>query len=187
MPKVDRRIRKTKEAIQIALMELLGEKEFEHITIHDISAKADLNRGTLYLHYADKYDLLEQSIHDHLTRMLDYCILSDVDERGTDFVGSPLPLFQYLEDQFLFFSSMLHNKGIDCFKERLASMVRSGLTERFKHRELHGEAKQEVTIEFLTNAFVGVVEWWVKNNMPYPPQEMANQVRAIFETNLSPR
>ncbi|MBM7694865.1 hypothetical protein JOC77_004344 [Peribacillus deserti] len=28
----------------------------------------------------------------------------------------------------------------------------------------------------IANAFVGVVEWWLKNGMPYRPQEMTEKV-----------
>ncbi|MBO7743093.1 TetR/AcrR family transcriptional regulator [Paenibacillus sp. MWE-103] len=66
MTKVDRRIIKTREAINKALIELMSEKSFENITINDIAEKANLNRGTLYLHYTDKYDLLDKCIKDHL-------------------------------------------------------------------------------------------------------------------------
>jgi hypothetical protein len=33
----------------------------------------------------------------------------------------------------------------------------------------------------MVSAFVGVVEWWIKNNMPHAPQFMAQQVWNIFE------
>lgn len=60
MSKVDRRITKSQEAIKIALIELMTEKSFDHITIKEISERANVNRGTIYLHYLDKFDLLEK-------------------------------------------------------------------------------------------------------------------------------
>ncbi|MDW8565757.1 TetR/AcrR family transcriptional regulator C-terminal domain-containing protein [Staphylococcus shinii] len=54
----DRRVRKTKKAIKQAFIKLLAEKELERITIQDITTLADINRGTFYLHYEDKYILL---------------------------------------------------------------------------------------------------------------------------------
>jgi AcrR family transcriptional regulator len=64
--KIDRRILKTKEAINKAFLELFSDKEFEQITINDIADRANVNRGTIYLHYTDKYDLLNKCIDDHL-------------------------------------------------------------------------------------------------------------------------
>ncbi|MDN6843038.1 MAG: TetR/AcrR family transcriptional regulator, partial [Staphylococcus equorum] len=54
----DRRVRKTKTAIKNAFIQLLEEKDLEKITIQNITQLADVNRGTFYLHYEDKYILL---------------------------------------------------------------------------------------------------------------------------------
>ncbi|MNC17857.1 Bacterial regulatory protein, tetR family [compost metagenome] len=51
MSKVDRRIGKTQEAIKNAVIELMSEKNFDDITIQDISDRANVSRGTIYLHY----------------------------------------------------------------------------------------------------------------------------------------
>lgn len=59
--KKDRRVKRTKKMIRDALSELMKNKTFEEISVTDITTKADINRGTFYLHYEDKYDLLEQS------------------------------------------------------------------------------------------------------------------------------
>ncbi|WP_277408505.1 TetR/AcrR family transcriptional regulator [Lacrimispora xylanisolvens] len=59
---MDRRIKKTRQLIMDTFIDLLSEKEFEKITINDIAERADINRGTVYLHYMDKYDLLDKCI-----------------------------------------------------------------------------------------------------------------------------
>ena len=54
--KEDRRIRRTKKLLKQALAQLMDEKEFKDITVRDITERADLNRGTFYLHYRDVYE-----------------------------------------------------------------------------------------------------------------------------------
>jgi AcrR family transcriptional regulator len=44
MPRVDRRIRKTREAINKAFIELMAERDFDKITINDIAERANMNR-----------------------------------------------------------------------------------------------------------------------------------------------
>ena len=56
----DRRAIKTRKALANALAELLTEKELHKITVQEICDKAELNRGTLYRHYLDVYDLYEK-------------------------------------------------------------------------------------------------------------------------------
>lgn len=58
--KVDRRVRKTKRQLRLALTKLLQEKPIKDITVREIADMVDINRGTFYLHYKDVYDMLEQ-------------------------------------------------------------------------------------------------------------------------------
>ncbi|MEJ9163421.1 TetR/AcrR family transcriptional regulator, partial [Paenibacillus graminis] len=51
---------KTKYLIQKSFLQVLEKKKFELTTIGDITKIAQINRGTFYLHYSDKFDLLNQ-------------------------------------------------------------------------------------------------------------------------------
>ena len=53
----DRRIRKSKKALQEALIRLLSKKSIGEITIKELTDEADVHRGTFYHHYADAMDL----------------------------------------------------------------------------------------------------------------------------------
>jgi len=53
---------KTQKNIEQALIVLLNQKSFRSITIADICEEALTSRSTFYLHYLDKYDLLEKII-----------------------------------------------------------------------------------------------------------------------------
>ena len=55
---VDRRVRKTKRQLRLALMKLMAEKSVKDISVRELAAIADINRGTFYIHYKDVYDLL---------------------------------------------------------------------------------------------------------------------------------
>src|SRR5258708_32546693 len=68
----DPRIRRTRDLLQQALGKLLKKKEFEEISVQDITEAATLNRATFYDHYNDKFALLECMVgtqfHDLLTK-----------------------------------------------------------------------------------------------------------------------
>ena len=70
-PKLDPRVKRTRKLLQQSFAELLAEKDFHSITVHDIAERAELNRATFYLHFADKYALLGQSVRDALTERLE--------------------------------------------------------------------------------------------------------------------
>ncbi|WP_105994713.1 TetR/AcrR family transcriptional regulator [Staphylococcus simulans] len=65
----DRRVRKTRNAIKNAFIQLLKEKDLDKITISDISNAADINRGTFYLHYEDKYILLTSMENEYVEEL----------------------------------------------------------------------------------------------------------------------
>lgn len=70
-PKVDPRVRRTRQVLQQAMNELLKEKDFTEVSVQDITARADVNRATFYKHFLDKYDLLNTVIRDRLQTLLD--------------------------------------------------------------------------------------------------------------------
>jgi AcrR family transcriptional regulator len=61
-PKLDPRVRRTRQWLREALEGLLAEKSFEAITVQDIAARAGVNRVTFYAHFADKYALLAYTL-----------------------------------------------------------------------------------------------------------------------------
>ncbi|MFT8967011.1 TetR/AcrR family transcriptional regulator [Leuconostoc suionicum] len=53
---------KTKKNIEMAFVTLLNERNFKSITVDEICKQAMTSRSTFYLHYLDKYDLLNQLV-----------------------------------------------------------------------------------------------------------------------------
>ena len=74
---MDRRQQKTRAAILQACIDLLKEKDFRHITVGDIAKRADINRGTFYLHFTDKYDMLD-SFENEMAEKIERVIVENV-------------------------------------------------------------------------------------------------------------
>ncbi|WP_134704433.1 TetR/AcrR family transcriptional regulator [Ammoniphilus sp. YIM 78166] len=178
MAKVDRRILKSQEAIKNALIGLMAEKSFNDITIQDIADKANVNRGTIYLHYLDKFDLLDKIMEEHINNMRNFCESAS----EMDFIESTVHCMEYFESNYLFFSTMLASEGAPYFRSRFLQFN----IEEFKNDVDITKGKnvghnEEVLFQFIANAYVGLVEWWLKNGMPYPPRVMAEQVGDLLE------
>lgn len=56
------RTTRTRESIFEALFELMEEKDFDKITIQNLTERAQINRATFYAHFQDKYELLDEII-----------------------------------------------------------------------------------------------------------------------------
>ena len=65
--KTDRRTRYTRQAIKDILLEELKTRPYSKITVTEICKKAEMNRGTFYLHYYDIDDVLNDILEDFLS------------------------------------------------------------------------------------------------------------------------
>lgn len=169
-----KRIQKSRQAINDAFIRLMSEKEFESITINQIAAEANVNRGTVYLHFDDKYDLREQCIAAEINQLLRHCM------SGSDLVHLPsktalLHTFEYLEQHASFYSLMLKSKGSRVFRNQMETMFRKSLIEHLDSINLDQDRNRDITVQFLISASVGLLEWWIIRSMPYPPSVMVEQ------------
>ncbi|MED2974565.1 TetR/AcrR family transcriptional regulator C-terminal domain-containing protein [Fictibacillus sp. B-59209] len=178
MAKVDRRVARTQDAIKTAFLELMSEKNFDSITIQDISDRANVNRATVYLHYLDKYDLLDKIIEEHIQNMASLC----EEDADMEWIEATVHCMEYLKSNYLFFSTMLTTEGAQYFRSRF---VQYNMEEFKKEVDIttgkNLGQNEEIVAEFVANAYVGVVEWWIKNGMPYSSEEMAEKVGDLLE------
>lgn len=178
MSKVDRRILKTQEALKKAVIELMSEKNFDDITIQDLSDRANVSRGTIYLHYLDKYDLLDKLIENHISELRKLCNVGD----ELDLISAAVIWTEYLESNFSFFSMMLASKGAPYFRNRFLDF----LTEEFRSeldvtKGKNQGLEEDLIVRFVASAYVGVIEWWFTNKKPIPHQALAEQLVALLE------
>lgn len=64
--KLDPRVIRTRHSIISAFIDLSEKKDFEDITVKDITEKAMVNRATFYNHFLDKYDLMEKALNEEV-------------------------------------------------------------------------------------------------------------------------
>lgn len=178
MPKVDRRILKSQEAIKKALIELMSKKNFDHITIQEIADTADVNRTTVYFHYMDKYDLLDKLIEEHINKLQEMCESAC----QLDWKGATQIFCEYFENNYAFFSLMVASKGAPYFRKHFLDF----LLEAFRNEVDVTQGKnqgldEEVILGFSASAYVGVLEQWFINGKNVPHTVLAEQLGTLLE------
>ena len=63
--KQDLRFIKNENLIQNTFREMIAENEYSRISIKELTERALINRKTFYLHFKDKYDLLDAILKEH--------------------------------------------------------------------------------------------------------------------------
>ena len=80
--KLDPRVKRTRQLLEQAFLEVVSEKGFQAVSVQDIAEKAGVNRATFYDHFTDKYELLDYSVRQSFRqeiekRMLNVCTYSN--------------------------------------------------------------------------------------------------------------
>ncbi|MFD3258087.1 TetR/AcrR family transcriptional regulator [Paenibacillus lentus] len=175
---MDRRILKTRQAIMEAFIGMMEENSFEKITINAIAERANVNRGTVYLHFTDKYDLLDQCFETYLQYLYESC-MPDGDHSKVSAKPLLLRTFEFLERNSSIYSTLLTSKGVPAFRKRMMAMMEMGIEEHIKSCGISPGINREILVQFLSVAVAGLVEWWIINSMPYTPAEMVEQLMLI--------
>lgn len=177
----DRRILRTRQAIHQAFVSLVKEKGFDALSVKDITSRANINRGTFYLHYKDKYDLLEQieaGIIQDLQGIIQQASTVDVFDRTI--LDEPLPVvvefFEYLRDNASLMHAVLGLRGDIAFQIRLkraieANIFNIGLFAPLKENNLH--VPREYLLSYVISAHLGVIQLWLERGCRESPAEMA--------------
>lgn len=175
---MDRRVLKSRQAIRQAFVALMKEKDFDHITVQDITDRANVSRKTFYLHFLDKYDLLDRVIEDAIREMDEFgqCVCE------LDWVPATEHCFQYLADRYDFFGTMLTQAGAPYFRRRYVESCMTSFREEIrKVVGRHPLPEEDAILQFVVHAYVGTVEWWLQQGMPHSPRVMADRVGRMLE------
>ena len=172
---LDRRIQRTRPLLQEALFHLIIERGYEHITIADITERANLGRTTFYLHYQDKENLLRESIkvllHDlHLE------VEPDTQETSTYDVMS-IRIFQHIARQQQVYQAMLKEAGPSRALEDGMRTYFTELCQRFLQGTplkigCSSSVSSEIFAAHAAGSLFGLLSWWLDHGNSPSAEDM---------------
>ena len=179
---MDRRQRKTREAIFSAFIALLSKRGFEQITVGEIIERADVGRATFYAHFESKEFLLKELCDELFCHIFDAMNDEHPEHRhifecdAPDFVY--LHLFRHLQQNDNNILKLLSGQNNDLFfryfKNNFEKLVGSQLSI-FEARK-SDKLPDSFWINHIASTFVGTVRWWVDNGM----KESAETITEYF-------
>ena len=178
----DLRVRRTHKLLWEALMAELSERPFEEITVKEICERAMVHRTTFYKHYEDKYALLEQGM-----RQMYNALLAEVNEPpGAYSADNPPPyfirLFEHVAQHQQFYRLMLCGEGIGRFQKLVKDYVAeiAGAKLRaFTPANQMPSVPLAMHVQSLAGAVLSLLTWWLENDMPLSPHQMAQYLLAL--------
>ena len=168
---MDRRQRKTREAIFKAFTQLLSEKDFNRITVGEIIDKADIGRATFYSHFETKDFLLKEFCEDLFCHIFDtennegnkHRHIFECDGAESVF----LHLLRHIEKNdnniLILLSSENNELFLRYFRANLQTLVENQISSfEFSKRE---SLPEPFLKNYILSVFIETIRWWIDNGM----------------------
>ena len=175
------RVRRTQKLLREALIELIEERDFETLTVGEITGRALVSRAAFYRNYQDKYSLVEQIFDEAMSALLDA-----VGDLGTAHpAGSWVAFFEHIAEYERLYRALLGRKGSPWFVRRMRASLGDLIVARGRHP--HGPNAGQPAHSFpdgfapdlVSTLFVEAVTWWLEQGRPYTPREIATRTSLL--------
>lgn len=170
--KEDLRVKRTRKLLSQALLSLIEHHSFHSISVKEICEEAMVHRATFYTHFNDKYDLLAYSLKEMAEEFhFEYSSVEEVH----------LKLFNVAIKYRRLFSQLFVEE-----RDSLRYLIRKEMTEKMKQQIMSETNTQnippslEVTMAAFVGATLGVLNWWIENDMALSGEEVYNEIKQIL-------
>jgi AcrR family transcriptional regulator len=186
--KVDRRVQRTRQLLQDALITLILEKGYDKITVQNIIDRANTGRSTFYAHYLDKEDLLESGL-EKLREELGQHLAGEDAVEGSEWLLLPsLALFRHTGENHDLYKAMIGGKGIDVVVKAIDDALIAHAQTHLEQLVTKGgqpSVPPLVIVTYVVGALLALLTWWLDNDMPYPPEQMHEMFRQLTTPGVS--
>jgi AcrR family transcriptional regulator len=184
-PKEDRRIQKTKKALQAAMLELMVEKGYDAVTVQDVIDRANVGRSTFYAHFQDKddlflkgFELLKEQIEEKL---------NGTPMTHTSPWNLSLMLFEHVRDQHQLYNALVGNQAGNAamkqVQKSMTALVGEHLAQNLPARK-GGQITPELLAHFVVSTFLSLLTWWLDTKSPKTPAEMNGIFRQLTQPGV---
>ena len=186
--KKDPRIRRTQAAIQDAFVRLMQQKEYDAITVTDISEEAQINRKTFYAHYETKEHLYARIMEE---MFLDLFSSFMYEKKAPDTALDEIALdadiagfFGKVERYREMLNTLIAGKTSFMAFEIAEDVIRGKMNLIDAHDSGKDSAPiAEMLVVRIKNFFFTGIDWWLEQTQ-YTPVEAARIYGSIMQKSM---
>ncbi len=178
----DRRVRRTKRLLRQAMAELMQEKDFKDITVTDLVQRADLNRGTFYVHYKDVYDLREQLENEMIAACSQFIEATVYADKNHSLHTVLTRATDYLLENRQIVCSLLRTSGEDSFSDKLIAVIE-------QYHPLNNTPSQRMgdyMARFIGTGTIAVIHKWLLQEESISQEEVVHLLDDVLRRILLP-
>lgn len=185
----ERRRQRTRDQLRQAALQLILERGYEAVSIQDITDRADLGRGTFYLHFKDKEDLVWSMIREGFEQVDRYARerFSRGIPRQAEYYGY-LNIFQHAQQNRDLFRVMLGGLGSAALTAQASDFLASELVRDAAFAGVYADSPlpKEVLGQIVAGAVIRLVLWWLETPNQYTPEQMAGMLYQAIHHRVPP-
>ena len=179
--KLDPRVKRTRGLILQSFENLLAEKNFETISVQDVTYKAQINRATFYAHFQDKYALLDYSISQ--------MFMQEIEKRTLNACHYSLDNLRNLILVVCEFLSHLHG---DCaqshqqFESLVETQIKKHIFELLSHwlKQSKSKISTELPVTVATSAIYGLASHYSHTKKRPALEKFVDEALPLVAINL---
>lgn len=176
--KADPRSIRSKEMFEKAVFSLLVENpSVSELTVQKIASRAELNRTTFYLHYQDIQDLLKQ-MTDKTMKKLTVKIDDLIHAENLSEKEQLVELLDVLYEQRNFLDVLFEMYN---FENRIFVLLKKLVETRRRGKE-NRLSEEYVSVEIRAASLTGILMWWLKGNVHFSSEYIANQIYLMYRS-----
>ncbi|MBQ6661923.1 MAG: TetR/AcrR family transcriptional regulator [Firmicutes bacterium] len=181
----DRRVQKTRQAIQNAFVELITEKNYPEITVKEIADRANVNRKTFYNHYAD-INALVAELETAIVRAFDEAMegidvqraLRDPEELCSRFLAIGYSCRELL-------SHLMNIRYDDRTVARIAQALKDSIRKSSGGEIRMDDQTFDILMEFAVAGMLQTYQTWFMGDRRQPVEEVTLLVSNLIVSGIS--
>jgi len=164
------------------------ERKFEQITIQEITDRADLNRATFYKHYGSKEELLADSLESYFDALVEQITPLTLEKPIWDNPKADEMVFEHVAEHAELYRVLLGENGMGYVINRVIDYIAefSELQLKAGFGSIEPHTPFAIMARHVAGSLYALVTWWLMNDMPYTPREMAEMTTRLCVTGTVP-
>ncbi|MDO5521492.1 MAG: TetR/AcrR family transcriptional regulator [bacterium] len=171
--KIDRRIGKTKQSIRDAFLSLLAEKPIAQITVKELAERANVNRKTFYMYYANIHDILDKTENEIIDQLLDLLKDCSFFDQNFDVYAFFSSLNGLISNDFKLYQQLVYANSNTLLFVKVKQIMKSALMDSYTDDFQISKEMFQLYAEFAASGIVSMYIEWFMINSTLSLEEMA--------------
>ncbi len=185
MAKPDRRVQRTRDLLQKALIELINERGYDAITIQEIVDRANVGRTTFYEHYNSKDDLL-MSCHEAIVSQFQSGLLYPHPLSREELLSPEAPpgmisAYRHLEEARARLYPIFQGRDGPLILRRIRDLSAQEIEANLRAAFAGADSilPLDVLATYLAGAQIALMQWWLEKRQPHTSETLAQALHHL--------